>query len=164
VAVIRFFNRARSVSVAAFAATCIVLSIGPALAEETPIAGPRTHEGAKRSTASLNANASAPGPGGAATTRPAAGFMNGFVYSAGPQSLGFRGRVNVGKSGVYVPYYGNVDVDPLHPAVQGVAGIGYGFRTWDVSVQNGPFSGSVPNVPGGATSKSNQSLSFSIRF
>ncbi len=161
-AVIRFFNRVRSLSVAAFAATCIVLSIGPALADESAAAAPRAHEGAKRSTSSLNTNANA--PGSAATTRSAAGFMNGFVYSEGPQALGFRGRVNVGKSGVYVPYYGNVDVDPLHPAVQGVAGIGYGFRTWDISVQNGPFSGSVPNVPGGASSKTNQSLSFSIRF
>ena len=65
-------------------------------------------------------------------------------------------------------YYGNVDTsDPLHPAVQGVAGLGYGFHTFDVTVQNGafsPFVAPAPNVPGGAPPKVNPSLSFSIRF
>jgi hypothetical protein len=50
--------------------------------------------------------------------------------------------------------------------VQGVAGIGYGFRTFDLTVQNGGFSAGAPapNVPGGEPPKVNPSLSFSIRF
>ena len=63
-----------------------------------------------------------------------------------------------------MPYYGNVGGDPTHHTYQGVAGIAYGFRTWDISVVNGGF-GSVQNaVPGTEAPKANPSLSLSIRF
>ena len=156
-----FSHRARLLSVAAFAAAWLAASAVPARADEA--AGARAHE-TKQHTASLNLNA----PGAAAPVAPVTrgpGIMNGFVYSTGPQSLGFRGRLNVGKTGVYVPYYGNVDTDPLHPNTQGFAGIGYGFRTWDVSVVNGGYTSGPPaSVPGADAPKANPSLSFSIRF
>jgi hypothetical protein len=166
----RLSNRARVLTVAVCASVWLAMSGSSARATETAgaaiPAAPAAHAAAvKRSAASLNLNAASP------ISPPArsSGMVNAFVYSTGPQSLGFRGRVNVGKSGVYVPYYGNVDTsDPLHPAVQGVAGVGYGFHTFDVSVQNGAFSPGVapppPNVPGGSPAKVNPSLSFSIRF
>jgi hypothetical protein len=159
-------NRARVLTVAVCAAVWFAVSGAPVRAEETAgaaVPAARAHENvaAKRTTTSLTL----PSTGSSSHT---SGMVNAFVYSTGPQSLGFRGRVNVGKSGVYVPYYGNVDAsDPLHPAVQGVAGLGYGFHTFDVSVQNGAFSPGAPpppNIPGGAPPKANPSLSFSIRF
>ncbi len=117
----------------------------------------------QRGTASLSLANGAPASGSRAST----GFLNGFVYAPGPQSaLGFRGRLNVGKSGVYVPYYGNVGADPLRPNVQGVAGIGYGFRGWDISVLNGGYTAGAPALtPGsGDLSKVSPSLSVSVHF
>jgi hypothetical protein len=65
-----------------------------------------------------------------------------------------------------VPYYGNVSNDPAHPGVQGVAGIAYGFRTWDISVLNGGFGTVQPVLPGtnNDAPKVNPALTFSIRF
>ena len=159
---VRFYNRARLLSIALFAAIWMVVSCVPANADDATTG--RARDSAKRAPASLNLNNSAVTPPG--SPRNTAGFMNGFVYTPGPQPvLGFRGRVNVGKSGVYVPYYGNVGSDPAHPNLQGVAGIGYGFRTWDISVVNGGFSAGAPAaVPGADAPKANPSLSFSIRF
>lgn len=161
---VRVTNRARVLTVAVCAVVWFAVSAGPVRATETaaaPAAHARDNAAAKRATTSLSLS----GPSSTART---SGLVNSFVYAVGPQSLGFRGRVNVGKSGVYVPYYGNVDTsDPLHSAVQGVAGLGYGFHTFDVTVQNGafsPFVAPAPNVPGGAPPKVNPSLSFSIRF
>ena len=74
------------------------------------------------------------------------------------------GRVNVGKSKLYVPYYGNISSDPTHPGVQGTAGIAYGFRTWDISVLNGNMGTQQAPVPGVDTPKVNPALSLSIRF
>jgi hypothetical protein len=136
--------------------------VAPARAQDTAAAAAARARAAKQHTASLTLNGPAPAPAAApALTSRGPGILNGFVYATGPQSLGFRGRVNVGKTGVYVPYYGNVDADPLHPNSETFAGIGYGFRTWDVSVMNG--NSGVANVPGGDAPRS-QSLSFSIRF
>jgi hypothetical protein len=98
-----------------------------------------------------------------APSRGNTGFSNVFVYNPGPQP-GFRGRLSVGRSGVYVPYYGNVSGDPTHPSVQGgVGGIGFGYRSWDVSVVNGGYTGASA-APGAESFKSNPSLSFSIHF
>lgn len=162
--VVRFSKRARLLSVAALAAAWLALSAAPAPARADDAPAARAREAAKQRTASLNLNA--PSPASIAPAGRSSGSMiNAFVYQAGPQSLGFRGRVKIGKSGVYVPYYGNVDTDPLHPATQSYAGIGYGFHTWDVSVVNGGYnSGSLANVPGADTPKANPSLSFSIHF
>jgi hypothetical protein len=154
-------NRARFVSIAVLSAMWLGVSVGPASAEQTAAA--RSHETAKRAATSLNLNTA--GSVAPTTLAPHSGnILNGFVYNTGPQSVGFRGRVNVGKTRVYVPYYGNVDADPLHPNAEGFAGIGYGFRTWDISVVNGGYSGAAANVPGADTPKATQSLSFSIHF
>jgi hypothetical protein len=158
----RFDNRARLLSVAAFVAIWIGLTFAPARADET--AAVRAREGKQRSTAALTL----PGaPAIAGVTRGGSNVTNGFVYLPGVQpALGFRGRVNVGRSGVYVPYYGDVGIDPAHPNVQGMAGIGYGFRGFDISVYNGGLSaGAAPGlVPGGVTGKANPSVSVSVRF
>jgi hypothetical protein len=79
--------------------------------------------------------------------------------------MNIGGRVNVGKSHVYVPYYGTISNDPAHPGVQGTAGLAYGFRTWDISVLNGGF-GNQPSsgIPGGDPPKVNPALTFSIHF
>jgi hypothetical protein len=154
-------DRARFVTIAVVAAMWFGASVVPASAEQTAAA--RSHETAKRAAASLNLNTPSSVAPPVLGSR-SGGILNGFVYNTGPQSVGFRGRVNVGKTRVYVPYYGNVDADPLHPNAQGFAGIGYGFRTWDVSVVNGGYSGAAANVPGADTPKATQSLSFSIHF
>jgi hypothetical protein len=162
---VRYSNRARLLSVAAVAAAWLAFAVAPAPARADVTPSVRARESAARQhTASLNLNtATASSP--AVVAAPRSGILNGFVYSTGPQSLGFRGRLNVGKSGVYVPYYGNVDTDPLHPAAQGFAGIGYGFRSWDISVVNGGYSSGAPaNVPGADLPKANPSVSFSIHF
>jgi hypothetical protein len=136
----------------------MVASALPANADDTA-ANNRSHESAKRSTASLGTTTN----GATAATPSSAGFNNGFVYTPQPQAVvGIRGRLNVGKSGVYVPYYGNVGNDPLRPNVSGVAGIGYGFHSWDVSVINA--AAALPNVPGTDPPKTSPSLSFSIHF
>jgi hypothetical protein len=159
---VRLYNRARLLSFVAVAALTALVLAAPALGDTTT--GARHEATAKRGAASLTLPAA-----GSSTTasRSTAGFSNGFVYTPGPQPvLGFHGRFNVGKSGVYVPYYGNVGTDPSHPNVEGIAGIGYGFHGWDVSVVNGGFAAGAQAapVPGGDTSKVNPSLSFSIRF
>jgi hypothetical protein len=82
----------------------------------------------------------------------------------GTQSLTLPVSSKVGKSHVYVPYYGNVSTDPAHPSWQGAAGIAYGFRSWDISVVNGGFGNAPPAVPGSDIPKPNQSLTLSIRF
>jgi hypothetical protein len=140
-------------------AAWMVASALPARADDTA-ANNRSHETAKRSTASLGTGTN----GATAATPTSAGFTNGFVYTPSPQPIvGIRGRLNVGKSGVYVPYYGNVGTDPLHPNVEGVAGIGYGFHSWDISVINNGAAG-LPAVPGSDPPKANPSLSFAIHF
>jgi hypothetical protein len=157
----RFSTWARWVSVAVLTAAWLGFAVAPASAQDTSAAKARESK-AHTSSLSLNASAAASAPAAAPANRGGS-FLNGFVYATGPQSLGFRGRVNVGKTGVYVPYYGNVDTDPLHPNSQTSAGIGYGFRTWDISVMNGNSAG-VANVPGGGDAPRSQSLSFSVRF
>jgi hypothetical protein len=163
--VVRFSKRARLLSVAAFAAAWLALSAAPTPARADDATAARSREAAKQHTSSLNLSAPAAAAIAPAGRSSGGGILNAFVYQTGPQSVGFRGRVKIGKSGVYVPYYGNVDTDPLHPATQSYAGIGYGFRSWDVSVVNGGYSsGSLANVPGADTPKANPSLSFSIHF
>jgi hypothetical protein len=122
----RFSTWARWVSVAVLTAAWLGFAVAPASAQDTSAAKARESK-AHTSSLSLNAPAAASAPAAAPANRGGS-FLNGFVYATGPQSLGFRGRVNVGKTGVYVPYYGNVDTDPLHPNSQTSAGIGYGFR------------------------------------
>jgi hypothetical protein len=119
---------------------------------------------AKRTTTSLG-NVTSQSAGTTAGQSGAA-YAPGFLYFPGAQpGMNIGGRVNVGKSHLYVPYYGNISNDPTHPGVQGTAGIAYGFRTWDISVLNGGFSSTQPGLPGvDAPPKANPALSLSIRF
>jgi hypothetical protein len=92
-------------------------------------------------------------------------FAGGFLYFPGAQTgVNIGGRVPVGKSRLYVPYYGNVSGDPAHPNVQGTAGVAYGFRTWDISVLNGGFGTPQQTLPGVDPPKVNPALSLSVRF
>jgi hypothetical protein len=121
---------------------------------------------AKRAATSLtNGGLSTGLPNPGAGTRNATSFAGGFLYFPGAGTtqpgLNVGGRVPVGKSHVYVPYYGNVSGDPAHPTVQGTTGIAYGFRTWDISVLNGTPSQSLP---GADAPKVNPNLSLSVRF
>src|SRR6202012_734233 len=95
------------------------------------------HPAAAKRGATLLVNSQTSNVAGSPQGRP--GIPNGFLSFPGAQpGLNIGGRLNVSKH-VYVPYYGNVSNDPAHPGVQGVAGIAYGFRTWDISVLNGGF-------------------------
>jgi hypothetical protein len=134
----------------------------PAGAEEMSVTTARANA-AKRSAQSFSVN-SLPQP---ALPAPGAHGNAGFLFFPGPAAqpgLNVGGRVPVGKSHVYVPYYGNVSTDPVHPGVQGTAGIAYGFRTWDISVLNGGFGSSQQTLPGVDAPKNNPALSLSIRF
>jgi hypothetical protein len=152
----RFGQRALCLMVAAFAVVAVLAVAVPVRADET--AAVRAAQ-AKRSTTSFTG--ALPATGGPAAPNPVPG---GFLYFPGAQpGMNIGGRVNVGKSHVYVPYYGNVSTDPAHPGVQGTAGLAYGFRTWDISVLNGSV-GTQAVVPGIDPPKVNPSLSLSIRF
>ena len=154
----RLFQRALCLTVAAVAVFAVFATAVPAAADETAATarGPQ----AKRSATSFT-NA-LPGGGATAGQNPVPG---GLLFFPGPQTgMNIGGRVNVGKSHVYVPYYGNVGGDPAHPTWQGVAGIAYGFRTWDIGVYNGGFGSSQATVPGVDAPKANPALTLSIRF
>jgi hypothetical protein len=151
---LRFPQRVRLLSVAVFAAVALF-----AIAVPVPVRADDHAAPAKRAATSL-VN-SQPATVGGSQSHTA--FSNGFLYFPGAQpGMNIGGRVNVGKSHVYVPYYGNVSNDPTHPGVQGTAGIAYGFRTWDISVLNGVSP--QPPFPGADTPKVNPALSLSIRF
>lgn len=156
----------RTILLSAVALATVWLAIVPtaARAEESALS---KAVAAKRAPASAGTAVSPAVPNGVFAPGPSAGAVaNSFVYIGGPQAvLNLRGRLNVGKSHVYVPYYGNVSADPNHPGWSGVAGIAYGFRTWDVSVVNGGFGSTTPSaIPGGDPPKANPALSLSIRF
>ncbi len=156
----RLGQSARFLSVAVFSAVAVFAFAVPVKADDT-VSAARAAQG-KRTTASL-AN---PLPATGAAV-PGTAAANGFLYFPGGQpGMNVGGRLNVGKSHVYVPYYGNISNDPTHPGVQGVAGIAYGFRTWDISVLNGGgTSVAQPAIPGlDAPPKVNPALSLSIRF
>ena len=154
--------RQRLISIAALAAFGFAFAALPARADDA--ASVKAAQ-AKRTTTSLSGAGSSL-LGGVPSSRQSAGYANGFVYVPGPESqLNLGGRVNVGKSHVYVPYYGNMSGDATHPTWQGAAGFAYGFRTWEISVVNGGFGNSpTPAIPGADTSKANPSLSLSVRF
>jgi len=150
---LRFPQRVRFLLAAVFAAVALFAIAVPVRADDTHAAP------AKRAATSLTSSQ----PANIGGSQGHTAFTNGFLYFPGAQSgMNIGGRVNVGKSHVYVPYYGNVSNDPTHPGVQGTAGIAYGFRTWDISVLNG--GSSQPPFPGADTPKVNPALSLSIRF
>jgi hypothetical protein len=152
---LRFPLRVRCLSVAVFAAVALCAVVVPANADESHAAQ------AKRATTSLTSSQPSAVDAGQGHTS----FANGFLYFPGAQpGMNIGGRLNVGKSHVYVPYYGNVSSDPAHPGVQGTAGIAYGFRTWDISVLNGGFGSPAAPIPGADAPKVNPALSLSIRF
>jgi hypothetical protein len=148
-------------AVLASAALCFAV---PARADDTAAVA-RAAAQARRAPASFGPTGTSSILGSVPSSRDTTGYANGFLYLPGPQpELNVGGRLPVGKSHVYVPYYGNVGGDPTHPTWQGAAGLAYGFRTWDISLVNGGF-GSVQNpVPGTEPPKANPSLSLSIRF
>jgi len=155
-----FGQSARFLPVAVFSAIAVFAFSLPVKADETASAA-RAPQG-RRSTASL-AN---PLPASAGAAVPGTAAAGGFLYFPGGQpGMNVGGRLNVGKSHVYVPYYGNISNDPTHPGVQSVTGIAYGFRTWDISVLNGGAGNAQPAIPGlDAPPKVNPALSLSIRF
>jgi hypothetical protein len=156
--VLRFGQLARLLPVAALTAAVAFAFAVPAKADVIPSTGSAHVAQAKRGTASLTS-------AGATQGQSMTGFANGFQFIPGAPGMNIGGRVNVGKSKLYVPYYGNISTDPTHPGVQGTAGIAYGFRTWDISVLNGglgtPLQAPIPGVD---TPKVNPALSLSIRF
>ena len=140
-----------------FAAALVLALIVPVRAEDTAHVTK-----AKRTPTSFE---SLPGTSvGASATH--AVFTGGLLYFPAPMTgLNVGGRLNVGKSHVYVPYYGNVSNDPVHPGVQGTAGIAYGLHNWDISVYNSAIGTQPqPTVPGAEAPKVNPAVSFSIRF
>lgn len=158
--VLQFGQHMRRLTVAAFAAASVFVLSLPAQADDNVQARALS---AKRTTQSLTTS-SQPTLAGVAGNRNT-GFANGFLYFPGAQpGLTVGGRVPLGKSHVYVPYYGNVSGDPAHPSVQGTAGIAYGFRTWDISVVNGGVANTQQLLPGVDAPKANPALSLSIRF
>jgi hypothetical protein len=151
-------------SAALLFATGIFAFAVPAKADEATAAAAARAPQARRAATSIGTSVMPSVPNGAAAPGRGAGFANGFLYAPGPQSVvNVGGRLKVGKTGVYVPYYGNVNADPSHPSWQGAMGLAYGFRTWDISVVNG---GGSPQsaLPGIDTPKVNPNLSLSIRF
>lgn len=161
----RLTKRTILLSLAAFASVCLAVAPLSARADESSVRS----AAAKRSTTSTGAAIAPAVPNGVFAPGPSAGSVaNSFVYNGGGPLpvLNLRGRLNVGKTHVYVPYYGNVSTDPNHPGFSGVAGIAYGFRGWDISVLNGGFGTTQPAaIPGAdATNKANPALSLSIRF
>lgn len=149
----RFRQRVRLLSVAVFAALAVFSVAVPARADDHTAT-------AKRQTTSFQT--------GTITTVTApqghTGY-DGFLYFPGAQpGMNINGRVPVGKSKLYVPYYGNVSNDPTHPGISGTAGIAYGFHSWDISVFNGALGTVQPALPGADSSKVNPALQFSIRF
>jgi hypothetical protein len=160
---IRSLRSVRSLSAALFAAAAIVSFNLPARAEDIGATAARAAQ-VKRATTSLG---TAQPPSATTLNSPQSHpFANGFLYFPGAQTgLNIGGRLNVGKSHLYVPYYGTISNDPAHPGVQGTAGVAYGFRTWDISVLNGGFgSPPAPAIPGADAPKVNPALSLSIRF
>jgi hypothetical protein len=157
----RFGQRARFLPVAVLTAIAFFAFGLPAKADDPPAT--RSVQ-AKRTTTSLGSATSQ--SVGAATGQSAGAYAPGFIYFPGAQpGMNIGGRLNVGKSHLYVPYYGNISNDPSHPGVQGTAGIAYGFRTWDISVFNGGFGSTQPGLPAvDAPPKANPALSLSIRF
>jgi hypothetical protein len=156
----RLRQRALCLSVAVFAIGAVFAVAIPVEANDVARPAAARAPQAKRAVASLS------NPLGAEPQlRTGASFASGFLYFPGAQpGMIVGGRVNVGKSHVYVPYYGSISTDPTHPGVQGTAGIAYGFRTWDIAVFNGGFGNSMAPLPGIDTPKVNPALSLSIRF
>ena len=153
----RYRQRVRLLSVAVFAALAVFAVAVPVRADDTHSAS------AKRQTTSFTTGSTSTSATVAAPQ--SRGGYDGFLYFPGAQpGMNINGRVPVGKSHMYVPYYGNVSNDPTHPGVTGTAGIAYGFRTWDISVLNGAFGTVQPTLPGGEAPKVNPNLTFSIRF
>ena len=159
--VFRFPKRVRFLSVALFAAASVFAFAVPARADDVSASAARAIA-AKRATTSLtNAQPATPLSG-----QQGRSYANGFLYFPGAQTgMHIDGRLNVGKTHVYVPYYGTISNDPAHPGVQGTAGLAYGFRTWDISVLNGGFgTPPAPAIPGAEAPKVNPALSLSIHF
>jgi len=154
-------ERVRILSVAVFAATAIFSFAVPARADDVTASAARAAQ-AKRATTSLG---NPPTPT-TLNNPPGQRTVGGFLYFPGAQTgMNIGGRLNVGKSHVYVPYYGTISNDPTHPGVQGTAGLAYGFRTWDISVLNGGFgTPASPALPGADAPKVNPALTFSIHF
>ncbi len=76
--------------------------------------------------------------------------------------VGVRGQLNIGHSHMYVPYYGNV-AGGTNAQAEGVAGLGYGFGSWNLSVVNRGLGTDLPSMVQSIKGV-NPSLSLSIRF
>ena len=159
--VLRLRQRAGVLSVAVFTALTVLGVAVPARADDVPAAARAAQ--AKRTTTSFgNGTTAAVAPPVAGTH---AGSASSFLYFPSAQpGVNINGRLPVGKSHVYVPYYGTISNDPTHPGMQGATGLAYGFRTWDISVLNGGIGTQPAPIPGADQPKVNPSLSLSIHF
>ena len=157
----RFRQRAGLLSVAVFAALTVLAVAVPVRADDVPPAVRAAQ--AKRTTTSFGNASTATVAAPAPATH--AGSASSFLFFPSTQpGVNIGGRLPVGKSHVYVPYYGTISNDPTHPGVQGATGLAYGFRTWDISVLNGGFGTQPAPIPGADQPKVNPSLSLSIHF
>jgi hypothetical protein len=155
---LRLRQRARLLTIAAFASVAVFAVALPARADDTA-----AHTAAAKRNATYTSSA-VPALPVSGTNRAETNVAGGFLYfPTTPQGVNVGGRVPVGKSRLYVPYYGNVSNDPTHPGVQGTTGLAYGFRTWDISVLNSGI-GAQQTMPGLEPPKTNPALSVSIRF
>ena len=82
---------------------------------------------------------------------------------AGDPTVGVHGQVPLGRSHVYLPYYGDVAGAGPSASMQGVAGLGYGFGSWNLSVVNRGLGTDVPSLVQSMKSVS-PSLTLSLRF
>jgi hypothetical protein len=159
----------RGVELLSASALCVLLALAiprPAGAEQvgpthwtlapSPVRTPIAHR-----PATLTPPAALPGANASAAATATRGTLS---FSALPATgpVGVQGQVNVGKSHVYVPYYGGAS-GGLGGAMQSVAGLGIGFGSWNVSVVDRMLGTDLPNFLQSAKAP-NPALTLSIRF
>lgn len=162
-----FYRGVEFVSVAAACGMLALVSARPAAADQTSpghwaIAPAALHTPAARRLGASLAPATLPATG-ATVAGPAAAGRGTMSFNALP-AVGpvVQGQVPVGKSHVYVPYYGGAS-GGVGGALQGVAGLGIGFGSWNVSVVNRMLGTDLPNFLQSMKAP-DPALSLSIRF
>jgi hypothetical protein len=134
----------------------------------TPPAAPPLHSALRRAPApGANAGAAA-----AQLAAPTAGRSNQSLTTGqiaprlspavADPVVGVHGQLNIGRSHMYVPYYGDV-AGGTNAESQGVAGLGYGFGSWNLAVVNRSLGTDLGSMVQNMKAI-NPSLSLSIRF
>ena len=163
-----FYRGVAFVSVTAACGMLALVSARPAAAEQTGPSHWALAPTAVRTPAVRRSGASLapalPATGGAAAASAAASATRGTMSFNSVPAVGpvLQGQVPVGKSHVYVPYYGGAN-GGISGALQGVAGLGIGFGSWNVSVVNRMLGTDLPNFLQSMKAP-NPALSLSIRF